>query len=174
MEDFQYLFHREALTDNGYLMQVGVKPVTSEHMERPLVDYSFDAVCWDYLDKMRLLCEAKGTKLVLIKAPSLSPVWWDPWEEQMEAYAETHDLLYINFLEHQEEIGLDWNTDTYDTGLHLNVYGAEKLSSYFGQILTEECDLTDHRSDGALSAFWQEKCDTYHERKAFLEAREGE
>ena len=30
-----------------------------------------------YLDKMVELCEKNGTQLVLIKAPSFSPVWWD-------------------------------------------------------------------------------------------------
>ena len=173
-EDFRYLISRDQLTDNGYLMQVGVKAVTAEHMERPLVDYSFDPVCWNYLEKMRLLCEEHGTQLVLMKAPSLSPVWWDQWDAQIREYADARGLLYINFLDHQEEIGIDWNTDTYDTGLHLNVYGAEKLSVYFGEILRSQCGVSDHRNDAVLAALWQEKCETYHERKAFLEAREGE
>lgn len=171
-EDAQYLFTREQLTDNGYLMQVGVKPVTDEHMERPLVDYSFDENCWNYLEMMRLLCEENGTRLVLIKAPSLSPVWWDQWDQQIEDYASEHGLLYINFLEHQEEIGIDWSTDTYDTGLHLNVYGAEKLSSYFGQILSEECGVPDHRENPELAEIWQNKCEIYDNRKALLEAQE--
>ena len=81
-----------------------------------------------------------------------------------------YDLTYWNFLEHQEEIGIDWNTDTYDTGLHLNVYGAEKMSSYFGQLLVDTFDLPDRRSDEVLSAAWAEKVATYNERKAILEA----
>lgn len=169
-EDFQYMFTRPDVADNGYLMQVGVKPVTDEHVEKPLVDYAFSDTCWEYLDMMRELCQEHGTQLVLIKAPSLSPVWWDQWDAQIEAYAEKYDLLYINFLDYQEEIGIDWNTDTYDTGLHLNVYGAEKLSSYFGQILVEECGLTGHSDDEEVSALWAEKTEVYYERKAALEA----
>lgn len=137
-----------------------MNPYTTEHAERPLVDYSFDPFCWNYLEKMRLLCEEHGTQLVLIKAPSLSPIWWDQWDAQIEEYADARGLLYINFLDHQEEIGIDWNMDTYDTGLHLNVYGAEKLSGYFGQILTEQCALADHREEPELSALWAEKCET--------------
>lgn len=169
-EDFQYLFTRDALSDNGYLMQVGVNPVTDEHVEKPLVDYTFADNCYDYLDKMRQLCEEHGTQLVLIKAPSLSPVWWDQWDQQIVEYAEEHDLLYINFLDYEEEIGIDWTTDTYDTGLHLNVYGAEKLARFFGKILAEECGLEDHRNDLEISALWEEKTETYYARKAALEA----
>lgn len=168
--DFKYLFHRDRVSDNGYLMKTNIVPVTDPHVERPLVDYTFGENSYYYLDKMVELCKANGVELVLIKAPSLSPVWWDQWDVQMEEYAAKHGLRYINFLEHQEEIGIDWNTDTYDTGLHLNVYGAEKLSRYFGKILAEEVGLEDRRNEAELSAVWAEKCETYYERKARLEA----
>ena len=169
-DDFRYWFGKDQVTDNGYLMQVGIKPLEHEHMEKPLVDYTLADTCYDYLDKMRQLCEEHGTELVLIKAPALSPVWWDEWDAQIEAYAAEHDLLYINFLDYQEEIGIDWSTDTYDTGLHLNVYGAEKASRYFGQILSETFGLTDHRTDAELAAQWAEKVEAYNTRKATLEA----
>ncbi len=171
-EDFRYWFDQPQVGHNGYLMQVGVKPVGDPHVERPLVDYSFGENCWEYLDKMRLLCEENGTQFVLVKAPSLSPVWWDQWDQQIEEYAEKYDLLYVNLLDYQEEIGIDWSTDTYDTGLHLNVYGAEKASVFFGQLLQAECGLEDHRSDEAISALWQEKVKIYDECKQRLEAAE--
>lgn len=170
-EDFQYLFRKEQISDNGYLMQTGVKPVMGEFTEAPLVDYTFGENSYYYLDKMVELCKSHGTQLVLIKAPSLSPIWWDEWDEQMENYAQEHDLVYINLLDSQEQIGIDWTTDTYDAGLHLNVYGAEKLSSYFGKILTEKCGVADRRGDPQLSAIWAEKVKIYHARKEEMEAQ---
>ncbi len=169
-EDFRYWFRRGDVADNGYLMQTGIKPLVDEHVEKPLVDYSFHADSWMYLDMMRELCEKYGTKLVLIKAPTVSPVWWDQWDQQVAEYAEKHDLIYWNFLDNIEEIGIDWNVDTYDTGLHLNVYGAEKMSRYFGKLLVEECGLTDRRSDAELSDIWAEKVETYNNRKTEMEA----
>ncbi len=164
-EDFTYLFHKKQISDNGYLMQTGVKPYTDEYAERPLADYRFGENSWYYLDKMTALCKEKGVELVLIKAPSLSPIWWDQWDEQIEAYAEENDLRYYNLLDCQEEIGIDWSTDTYDRGLHLNVKGAEKLSRYFGKILKEDCDLPDRRADQKISAAWEKKCQIYYDRK---------
>ena len=169
-EDFRYWFKRGDIADNGYLMQTGIKPVTHEHVEKPLVNYDFAENCWMWLDMMRELCEKHGTELVLVKAPSLSPVWWDQWDKQIEEYAEKYDLVYWNFLDYQEEIGIDWNTDTYDTGLHLNVYGAEKMSKFFGQLLVDTFGMEDRRSDSELSSLWAEKVETYNERKATLEA----
>ena len=169
-EDFQYWFKKDIVSDNGYLMQTGIKPVTGEHVEKPLKDYTLGENSYYYLDKMVKLCEDNDIQLILIKAPSLSPVWWDEWELQVEEYAQKHDLLYINFLEYQEEIGIDWSTDTYDTGLHLNVYGAEKLSKYFGKILAEECGVEDRREDTTVNALWKDKVTAYKERKAYLES----
>ena len=96
-------------------------------------------------------------------------MWWPQWDAQIEQYAKENDLLYINMLEHQEEIGINWQTDTYDTGLHLNVYGAEKAADWFGKILQEQCKVPDRRNDAQLSALWAEKCETYHARKKALE-----
>lgn len=172
-EDFTYLFHRDQVSDCGYLMQVGVKPLQDEHVERPLVSYKFGENSWYYLDKMVELCKAHGTQLVLIKAPALSPVWWDQWDEQIAEYADENGLLYINMLDYLEEIGIDWNTDTYDTGLHLNVYGAEKAARWFGDILQNRCGVEDRRDDPSVSAAWSEKAATYHARKAALEAAEN-
>ena len=83
----------------------------------------------------------------------------------MEEYAEAHGLLYYNFLECIDEIGLDFQTDTYDAGLHLNLSGAEKLSTYFGRLLAEETAVTDRRSETELERRWQQKLAAYEEEK---------
>lgn len=167
-EDFTYWFHKDTVSHNGYLMQTGIKPCMDTYAEPPLADYSFGANSWYYLDKMAQLCADHGTQLVLIKAPSLSPVWWEAWDAQIEAYAAENGLLYINMLDHQEEAGIDWSTDTYDAGLHLNVYGAEKLSRWFGNILIRQCGVPDRREDETLNTLWTEKAECYHRRKQEL------
>ncbi|MBR7121955.1 MAG: SGNH/GDSL hydrolase family protein [Oscillospiraceae bacterium] len=172
-DDFTYWLHRDKVSDNGYLMQTGVKSVTGEYVERPLVDYSFGENSWYYLDKMVQLCKEKGTQLVLIKAPALSPIWWEQWDEQIAQYAEENELLYINMLDYQQEIGIDWSKDTYDAGLHLNVYGAEKASDWFGKILSQECGVADRRTDTQISALWAKKTQVYNDRKAALQTQQN-
>lgn len=168
-DDFTYWLSRDKVSDNGYLMQTGVKPYTDEYVERPLADYNFGENSWYYLDKMVQLCKEKGTQLVLIKAPALSPVWWEQWDAQIADYAKENDLLYINMLDYQEEIGIDWSVDTYDAGLHLNVYGAEKASTWFGKILAEKCNMPDRRNETEIAQAWEEKINTYEQRKKTLE-----
>lgn len=164
-EDIVYAFHRDTVGHNGYLMQTGVRPVDTIPTPIPLESYDFDQVCWDYLDRMRMLCEQKGSELVLIKAPSLYPHWYDEWEAQIVEYAEEYGLRYYNLLEKSGEIGIDWSTDTYDMGLHLNVWGAEKLSDHFGKILSAQVGVTDRRGDGEFESIWAEKCARYNKEK---------
>lgn len=173
-EDFQYFFGAEQVGHNGYYMQVGVEPVVYIPEGRRLGDYSFGDNAWLYMDKMVALCEEKGVELVLIKAPSLYPEWYPEWDAQVEAYAAEHDLKYINFLEYTEEIGLDFSKDTYDAGLHLNLYGAEKLTNYFGKYLVTECGLKDRRGEEDLAAEWEVKLERFYQQKEELEALEEE
>ncbi len=136
-EDVTCLFGTRPVSEQGYLPQEGVKPAGQIPEGKPLADYQFPKRCYDYLDRMRILCEQEGISLILVKAPSLYPYWYPEWEEQIEAYAKRYDLPYFNFLEAIPEIGLDFQTDTYDAGLHLNRAGAEKLTRYFARCLKE-------------------------------------
>ena len=72
-EDFSYLFTEKQNTWQGHLINEGIKPVENLPAKRPLKSYDFADICWEYLDKMRLLCEENGTELVLVKAPSVYP-----------------------------------------------------------------------------------------------------
>ncbi len=166
-EDFTYLFSRDSVSHNGYLMQTAIKPKTSDREGIELEDYTLPEICFTYLDKMRTLCEANGVTLILIKAPTNSwgYYWYDEWDTQVTEYAEQHQIDYYNFIPLTAEIGIDWTTDTYDAGVHLNVYGAEKLTSYFGNILTERYALDDHRNDETLASVWNKKLIHYKEER---------
>lgn len=163
-EDFTYLFAEKDNTWNGYQMNKGVKPVGTLPTKRPLPDYAFGQVCYDYLDKMRTLCAEKGVELILIKAPSVYPYWYDEYDAQMEDYAETHGLRFYNLLDYAEEIGIDYSADTYDGGLHLNLSGAAKLSGWFARLLAENHAVPDRRSEPAIAQVYNEKLRLYDEK----------
>lgn len=160
-DDVKYMFTSKKVSHNGYYMRVDVKPAENVPKGRPLADYSFGDNAWKYLEMMTKLCEEKGITLVLIKAPSLYPYWYDEWDAQIVEYAEANDLLYINFLNHIEDAGIDFTTDTYDAGLHMNLYGAEKLSRYFGRILSEDLGVADRRGEAELDAIWEQNRKDY-------------
>lgn len=166
-EDWEYLFHRDSVSHNGYLMQTAVNGGKSNITPDALEEDTLPATSMEYLDRMRALCAEKGIALVLVKAPTndWKYHWYDEWDRQIVAYANAHGLHYYNFIDLIEEIGIDWNQDTYDRGVHLNVYGAEKLTSYFGSILRDELGLESRRGDAALDALWSGKLAAYYKEK---------
>ena len=60
-------------------------------------------------------------------------------------------------------MGLDFSEDTYDGGLHLNLFGAEKCARYMGQILTEDCGLSSRRGEEKLEEEWKQKLQDYRD-----------
>ena len=162
--DLEFFHNSMPVSYNGFYMKTAVRPPQDVPEGKPLNNYNFSEKAWSYLDKIRSLCEENGIELILVKAPSLYPYWYDEYEQQVEDYAEKHELMYINFLEHRDEIGLDYETDTFDGGLHLNVSGAEKLSRWFGNILSEK-GLSDLRGRADLQSIWDEEIARYELEK---------
>ena len=160
-EDFCYFFRVKDNTFNGFQLHTEVVPAGPLPAKRILSDYRFGDICYEYLDRLRLLCEENGTKLVLVKAPSLYPYWYEEYDGQIREYAAQYGLSYYNFAEQTEEIGLDFSEDTYDGGYHLNLSGAVKLSRYFGKILAKEHGLPDHRQDIEIAPAYNKKLQEY-------------
>ena len=163
-DDFKYYFGVKPNFFGGYYLRADVKPAENVPVGRPLVDYQFADTCWEYLDKMRTLCQESGIQLLLIKAPSLNPYWYDEWEQQITDYSEKYQIPYLNFLKEPilSETGVDFYHDTYDAGLHMNVYGAEKLSRWLGQYLVDHYGLMNRSNEPAMLDEWGELCHRYH------------
>ena len=175
-EDFTYAYRdKPTVSDSGYLMQTAIQPEDPQNQPTPspLLDPNLPATAMDYLDRMTALCKEKGIELILIKAPTnyFRYHWYDEWDEQIVGYAAEHGLAYYNFMHVKDEIGLDMSRDTYDAGIHLNVYGAEKLTRYFGKILRDGHAIPDRRKEPDLASVWTQRMDTYYDRKLAMQAQ---
>jgi hypothetical protein len=162
-EDLAYLFEEKDNTFNGYLMKKEVRPVEKLPAKRPLASYQFSDTCYGYLEQMAALCKEHNVELVLIKAPSLYPYWYEEHDAQIQDFASRQGLAYYDLTKEIETIGLDFTQDTYDAGLHLNLSGATKLSGYFAQILVSEHGVQDRRSDPEIAKIYDEKLRLYDE-----------
>lgn len=163
--DFKYYFNKRKVTHNGYYMRIDVLPYKEKWYEEKPDNLKFGDTAYKYLDKITNLCKENDIKLVLVKAPSISPKWYKKYDKQIIKYAKENNLLYINYLNLIDELGIDYNTDTYDGGLHMNLSGAEKLSKHLGKVLQSNYSLDDHRKDEDLKSIWQEKIDFYEDMK---------
>ncbi len=162
---------KEPISYQGYLMQCGVVPdadgVPDHAGALPPIDPDFGEMATTYLARIASLCKQNDAQLILVKAPtdSWSYPWHREWEDQVRALAEELDVPYYNLLSCTEEIGLDYTTDTYDAGLHLNVIGAEKTARYFGEILRSEYAVPDRRGETLRAQKWKGLVSRYEDQK---------
>ncbi len=114
-----------------------------------------------YLKRMINFCNNQNIKLVLIKIPVISS-WSSENYNAVREIAEKYklDFFDFNFLPFIDEIEYNHAIDNAD-GLHMNYYGASKLTKWIGKYLVEECYGTDVRENEKY-AFLDNQLEEYH------------
>ena len=97
-----------------------------------------------YLQKIADLCREQNAQLILFSVPS--PTNWTV--RRHNTVGDTAQELGVPYLDgNLVDLGIDWDTDSYDGGDHLNYYGAAKVTGWLGTYLGENASLTDCRED---------------------------
>ena len=109
----------------------------------------------EWMEKLIALAEEHGTKIEFITIP------YPPTSSEQEILNAADEMLtemqytYTNFNYLLDEMGIDLQNDFADAE-HLNVFGAEKLTTFLGEAIVEKYDLPDHRGD---ERYWQWETD---------------
>ena len=97
----------------------------------------------------------------------VSPYRIEPKEQEMYNYMrpiiESYGYDFVNMNEFYEEIGIDFTTDYYDYGGHVNTLGAEKCTAYLGKLL-EQFHIGDKREEEGYES-WEQAYELYLEKK---------
>lgn len=111
------------------------------------------------LKEILALCQENNARLLLVSTPSA--VNWNYTNHNgIAALAEEFGLVYLDLNLMTGEVPVNWETDTKDGGDHMNAWGAEKVSVYLAQYLSEQYDLADHRAEEGY-AEWNEALRLY-------------
>lgn len=95
--------------------------------------------CTDAVLQMKKLCEEKGIKFLLVRMPSMQ--WSPECSDIVQNFADKNDIPFLDMNLYQDEIGVNWKTDTHDKGMHLNILGCEKASSFLGKYLNDNYEF---------------------------------
>lgn len=115
-----------------------------------------------YFYKFIELSREKGFQLVFVNMPSdyTDSDGADGWVDDCEAMfntvadlSEQEGVPFLDLCDEMDDIGLDFAQDMNNSG-HLNVWGAYKVSEYFGNYLKQSYPLPDRRADSELAARW--------------------
>ena len=162
-DDIKYLFKKEVVSHNGFLINTETKPYTSLPSKKLSDIEHISEENKEYLQKIINLCKEKNITLILSKSPTLYPHWYGEYDNTIFEIARNNNVDYYNFINEIEEIGLDYNNDTYDGGTHLNLKGATKFSNYFANLLKMRYNLIDHKNEKEISEDYNSKIERYYE-----------
>ena len=115
----------------------------------------------EYLEKFINLCDKNDTRLVIISTPDMK-LWNYAKHVSTEKLAKEYDLEFID-LNVDNQLNIDWDTETKDGGGHLNYKGSLKLSKFIGDYLQSSNLLVDHRGDKVYSSW--DRCYSIYESK---------
>lgn len=130
--------------------------------EQELEDYPLSEYSWEYYQKALELCEENHIPVAVVTFPkSTTEDLVREWQTLEKICAEKGINYYnINNPTIWAMCDMDTETDFYDSG-HVNASGAVKVSKVIAQLLQEDYDLPDHRSDAAYSS-WAEDWDAFY------------
>lgn len=154
-KDFEYFFwdeqHME--TFKGYtpyfLKEKQIRPEINEQRKDGLSRKSLD-----YLMKIIAYTKKQNTKLILIAAPYITTNEDTRTYNQVEEIAKENDIVFINYNEYYDEMGLDFDEDFNDDS-HLNYRGSCKFTNYLGEYLSSIPEYSDHRKEKGYAS-WDE------------------
>lgn len=151
---FRHIDKNEGLL-KGFRYRTGTEPYNGgEWMKKTEEVAGTGANAEHYLKKIKELVEANGGTLLLVSVPSPDN-WTYAKHNAIEKISEEYDLEFLDMNLTQDELNIDWKTETKDGGNHLNFLGAKKVSSYLAKYLSEKYNLPDHREDPAYDN-WEE------------------
>lgn len=117
--------------------------------ERPTAENNSDVLAL-HSERLAMLENIVGaTKEANVELVLFASPYYLSEEDQMKfnavaEFAKSNDVPFINFNHLYDEIGIDFSTDFRDS-IHVNNYGAVKVTKYIADFLTSEYKLTDRR-----------------------------
>ncbi|MCR4808049.1 MAG: SGNH/GDSL hydrolase family protein [Lachnospiraceae bacterium] len=146
LDDFRYAYYNKPVTVNGFLPDEEVEPaVPGDLVYTREGDTTLSSRNVEYLRKAIELCKSKGIQVMVFKTPAHSENWSRDYDDQINEIVKEYNLSYINFDDKNDEIGLDYSTDTPDGGSHLNTSGAAKFTKYLGEYIRNNFTVSDRR-----------------------------
>lgn len=104
------------------------------------------------INEINDICKDNNVSLILYS--SISPPNYNyAKHNSISKLAKDLGVIYIDLNLLNDEIKIDFTTDTRDGGDHLNVYGAIKSSGYIGRYLHDNMNLIDRRNTDVAESF---------------------
>ena len=132
-------------TMRGFVLNASVSPwsntssksETAKQKTIPLTSLKF-------LEQLVASAQEKNINIIFYAAPS--PInWTQEHYQEVKDFADKAAIPYYDFNKNPDWVPIDWNTDTFDKGDHLNLAGAQKVTRFFIDLMQKNNLYTDQR-----------------------------
>lgn len=132
----------------GALMSKDIEPISTNMIITNEKNVEIDLINKNYYDKILELCLENGIEVVVVTLPRYDGTWGGSMQQATYQYCVDNDIQYIDYSSKEkiDEIGLDLQTDFYNTG-HLNYNGGKKVTTNLGYYLQQWYGLENHKDD---------------------------
>lgn len=137
---------------------------TSNYMAQSEKSASIPMVNRLLVEQIQQLCEDHGAKLLLLSTPS-TVNWNYQRHNGIQELADDLGIEYIDLNTMPGEVNIDWSTDTYDRGDHLNYSGSVKVSKFLSKYLEGTRLFSDRRGDSQYES-WNTLLKNYEDEVA--------
>lgn len=120
---------------------------------------TFPTECVDCIKKIKELCDKNNCELIFIEIPDVAYLD-ESYSNATQEIANKSNFTFVNL---NNYVSIDWNTDTRDGGNHLNYRGAKKISNYLTNYLLTNFQFEEKEADVYKS--WNEELEKYNQRK---------
>ena len=100
-----------------------------------------------YIKLINKYCKEHDAKLIIVAVPQTED-WSYAKHNAVKKLADEEEIDFIDMNVIREQIGIDWDNETSDKGVHVNYRGGKKSTKYLGEYLQKLDILEDHREDG--------------------------
>ena len=160
--DFSKMNEEYYSITRGYVMQSTVKPNKNgySYMDKESENLTFKCAGDEYLLKIKELCEKNNVKLLVLGLEE-AVNWGKTQSEYLESFTKENSIEYYDL---NQDRYLNWDEDTKDKGMHVNILGAMKTMKKVGEYFEKHYDLPDHRGEKEYD-FWNDDYKEYEKYK---------
>jgi hypothetical protein len=162
--DFKSVINELAPKGADISYRLGTLELQEGYMENDSNDtFVIDELNQEYLLNIIDECKSKNIELVVVSIPNIK--WNYNKSEAMKKILDENEIPFIDYNDPDlfHKIGLNVDSTSYD-GIHLNIYGAEKISRHLADFLINQYSLS-NKKDNDLYKQWEEVVDHYNQER---------
>ena len=159
VKDWAYWDNQEALPLKVPAIVMRVKPLNTLKPDGDVKvsPQPLDAGIQEDLTDLLEYCQRLDTPVLFLETPYRRPARYDGMSQTLESLVKSYGLDYLDLNDVADEIGLDIDTDFYNTR-HTNMWGAWKVTEYLGKWLKQHYTINEKHSE-AVTEDWNRAAD---------------